>query len=280
MSVPAVGALAASVAACVLVLAIGLRGAVLELHLDHPDSAALREAAWSRGLGVWEVVRACISGLALALCLVTALPLLLVVGAAIAPSIWIRLRAEAVRERASTALGRVIASAEASLRAGASLPAALRRAAESCGEPLMAAPIEEAVRAFDLGAGLEASLTAAAGVSRDGRVRLALGTIALGIAERLPRERLADLLAQIGDRAEFEDRLASEVRARAAGARQQQRLLALLVPLIAVYLSITVPSLAATLGSDLGRFVLIPAAAMLEITGIVAGRRIVQGALA
>ena len=44
---------------------------------------------------------------------------------------------------------------------------------------------------------------------------------------------------------------------------------------LAAYLSLTVPTLALTLGSPLGRTVLIPAAVVLELAGIVLSRRAV-----
>ena len=53
-------------------------------------------------------------------------------------------------------------------------------------------------------------------------------------------------------------------------------LLAAVVPLLAAYLVVTMPGLALTLGSGLGRTVLVPAAAALEIAGITVGRRIVR----
>ena len=66
--------------------------------------------------------------------------------------------------------------------------------------------------------------------------------------------------------------------ARTAGLRSQVVLLALVVPAIAGYLAFTVPSLAATLGQPVGRFVLIPAALALEVIGVIASRRAVDGA--
>ncbi|MBU6424618.1 MAG: hypothetical protein KGQ88_11325, partial [Chloroflexi bacterium] len=132
---------------------------------------------------------------------------------------------------------------------------------------------------FDLGASLASSLVAAADTSRDERVAAVFGTVALGVGERLPRERLADLLGAVASRLAFEDGLAREVAARAAGVRQQQRLIALLVPGIAAYLFVTMPVLAATLASDLGRFVLVPAAAALEVAGLVLSARVVRAAM-
>src|SRR5439155_1078049 len=81
------------------------------------------------------------------------------------------------------------------------------------------------------------------------------------------------LVRAVADRLAFEERLDEEVRARTGGLRAQVILLALVVPAIAAYIALTVPSLAATLGQPIGRFVLIPAAAVLEVVGVIASRR-------
>lgn len=275
-----VGALALATAVVALVLGLSLREATPpRFALPHPDASALRDAGWKGGLRRWEALRAALVAGAALTAAVLGVPVAVALLAGLSPSVWIRLRAEAARDRARRALGRILATTEGALRSGVSLPDALRRASEAGGDTLASRPFADAVRAFDLGASLDAALLAAAEVSGDRRLRLALGTIALGIAERLPRERLADLLAIVADRTSFEERLDDEVRARAAGARQQQRLLAALVPALAAYLTFTMPTLAGTLGSDLGRFVLIPAAVILEVTGIVLGRRVVSEAV-
>jgi Flp pilus assembly protein TadB len=100
----------------------------------------------------------------------------------------------------------------------------------------------------------------------------------MGIASRLPYDRAGILIAAIADRLAFEERLDEEIRARTAGLRSQVVLLALVVPAIAAYLAFTVPSLAATLGQPIGRFVLIPAAMALEVVGVMASARAVDGA--
>lgn len=280
MTIGLVGALAIATAAVALVLGLSLRDVLpRSVALPHPDAAALLDAGWTRGLRRWEALRAGAVAAALVVAGALGMPLAVAAFAGLVPSLWVRLRAEAARDRARRALARIVATTESALRSGLSLPDALRRACEASGDRLAARPLLEALRAFDLGASLDAALTAKAGRCRDERARVVLGSLALGIAERLPRERLADLLAAVGDRASFEERLDDEVRARAAGARQQQRLLAALVPAIAAYLAFTMPTLGATLGTDLGRYVLIPAAAALEVVGIVLGRRIIRGAL-
>lgn len=280
MSVAAVGALAAATAAVALVLALALRDArPRPVAMPHPDAAALADAGWSADLRRWEAIRAAVTLGALLAAMTAGIPIVIASLAVIAPSIWVRLRAEAARDRARRALGRILASTGSALRSGLALPDALRRGADASGDALAARPFSEALRAFDLGASLDSALTAAAHECRDERARVAIGSLALGIAERLPRERQADLLAEVADRVSFEERLDDEVRARASGARQQQRLLAGVVPALALYLAITMPTLAATLGSDLGRFVLIPGALVLEVGGILLGRRVVRGAL-
>lgn len=279
MSEAAVGALASATA----LLALALIPVVGELPrlppITHPDAVFLRDAGWMRGLRRWEQMRGLLVLAAAAGWLLFGLPWLAIAAGVVAPSVWVRLRAEEARARSRRGLGRVIASVEAALRSGVSLPEALRRSLELDVDPLTTADLRNAVRQFELGSSLDAALTSAGKDARHAGARLALSTLALGIAERLPRERLADLLAVVADRLTFEEQLDEEVRARAAGARQQQRLLALLVPAMAAYLALTMPTLATTLGSDLGRFVLIPAAASLEVAGIVLGRRIVRGAV-
>lgn len=281
MSLLAAGTLAAATAAAAVALLVPLRGVALTgARVPHPEAASLADAGWQGGIVGWEAARCG----AIAACGVAAialgLPLALAAAAAAAPSVWIRFRAEAARDRARRAFGRILAMTESGSRAGLSLPEALRRAADAVGDPLASRPLLETLRAFDLGASLDAALTLAAGRTADEHARVALGSIAVGVAEQLPRERLADLVASVAERAEFEQRLADEVRARAAGARQQQSLLAVVVPAIAAYLALTMPALASTLGSDLGRFVLIPAAACLELGGILIGRRIVRAVAA
>jgi len=64
------------------------------------------------------------------------------------------------------------------------------------------------------------------------------------------------------------------VRARTSGLRLQIVLLAALVPGLALYLALTVPGMAETLATPLGRFVLLPVAAILEVIGILASRRV------
>ncbi|MDE3102176.1 MAG: hypothetical protein KGJ98_08055 [Chloroflexota bacterium] len=273
-----VGALAAATAVTAGVLAKVVPD-VAPPAVSHPDRTALADAGWARPLREWEAVRAGLVVAAVVLAVAAGWPPALGSLAAVAPSIWIRARAAAARDRAHRAILPLVVATEAALRSGAALPDALRRALVSEPDALATRPLRSALDAFDLGASLASSLVAAADTSRDERVAAVFGTVALGVGERLPRERLADLLGAVASRLAFEDGLAREVAARAAGVRQQQRLIALLVPGIAAYLFVTMPVLAATLASDLGRFVLVPAAAALEVAGLVLSARVVRAAM-
>jgi Flp pilus assembly protein TadB len=278
---PAVaGAIAAALSVACALFVASARGKRVSLRVAHPDLRALDDVNWRRSLWHWEVLRAsCISAGAV-LSSVVPLPLIAVLAAsALAPSFFLRSRAAAARWRARLATTQLLRATEAALRSGASLPAALRRACDDAsGDRLARRPFVDALRAFDLGAPLDRALQAAAHHATDTRTRIALETLAMGIASRLPYDRAGVLVAAIADRLAFEERLDEEIRARTGGLRSQVLLLALVVPAIGAYLSFTVPTLAATLEQPIGRFVLIPAAVVLEVFGVIASRRAIDGA--
>jgi len=277
VSIAAAGALAMALAVTCAV--IGPFARLRVPRSPHPDARALAAAGWSRPLWQWEGVRAACALVALLLAPALGLPALIGAAGAIAPSILIRLRADAAARRARVATTRLLRAAEAVLRSGGALPEALRRAVDACDDRVARRPFAEALRAFDLGAPLDEALRSAAAATRDRRARMALDTLAIGVALRLPGDRAGLLVAAVTDRLAFEERLDEEVRARTSGLRSQVLLLAALVPGIAVYLAITVPSLGVTLSAPFGRTVLVPAAIALELLGIVASRRAVEGVL-
>jgi Flp pilus assembly protein TadB len=281
MSFALVGAIAAALAASCAVLALFFRHPTSPVfHLGHPDHRELDDVNWRLPLWQWESLRAgCIIASAI-LSFATPVPLVGTLAAgALAPSVVLRSRAAAIRWQARLATTHLLRATEAALRSGASLPEALRRACGAAAEDRLARrPFVDALRAFDLGAPLDQALRTSARSATDPRSRIALETLAMGVASRLPYDRAGILVAAVADRLAFEERLDEEMRARTAGLRSQVVLLALVVPGIAAYLALTVPSLAATLGQPIGRFVLIPAAAALEVIGVVASRRAIERA--
>jgi Flp pilus assembly protein TadB len=196
-------------------------------------------------------------------------------GALTRPIGWWRDRREA-RAARTHALG-VLRSTHAALRSGVPLAGALRLALDGA-PPLGRSPFLRALRSFELGSPLDVALSPSR-VASDRTVALALSALAIVSAEQLPASRAAAIVGSVADRIAFDERLSQEMSARTSGLRAQVVLLALVVPALALYLLLTLPGLADTLTTPLGRFVLIPAALLFEIAGIVASRAIVRGAI-
>lgn len=279
MSPSLIGGVAVFIAVGAVVLSSVARAGPLPATIRHPDAQELVVARLGWSLLRWEGFRAGLIGLALIAALGLQLPWPIVPAAAAGPSIWIRARAGAARDRGRRAMTRLVSGAEAALRSGATLPEALRREANATSDPLARDLVSAAIRAFDLGASLDAGLRSAALTTRDPRIAMVLETLGLAAEERLSSTRAADLLGGLADRLAFEERLEDEVHARASGARQQQKVLALLVPAIALVLIGSMPALGTALDTTLGRFVLIPGAVAFEVAGVVLARRIVNEAL-
>ncbi len=253
------------------------------LRWRDPDTAALGELRLgvppgesSVRMGRWLLAR---SSAALALGVVaaaTGMPIVLgaAIGAA-APSLWLRLRLDGARRRARRSSTHLMRSVYAALSSGASVADALRRGLAGCTDRLAARPLEDAMASFSVGAALDRALLDASASVGDHRIRAALETLALGIGERLPIERVAALAGRVSESLVFDEQLDDEVQARASGLRAQVWLVALLIPALSAYLLLTVPTLASSVGSGVGRTVLLPAAAAFEILGIVLSRRIV-----
>ena len=244
----------------------------------HPDAAALADSGWRVGVVRYECLRALLVAAGAALAYAAGIAPLAALALAPVPSIVVRVRAGSARDRARSSTTGILQTTHAMLRSGIALPEAIRRAASGCGDALARRPFERAIERFDLGDPLDVAIRAAVAASPDRRLVATFHTLALGVSERLPIERAASLLAAMAERAVHDDRLDAEVRARSAGVRLQSYLLAAIVPALAVYLVATMPGLGATLATTLGRTVLLPSAALLELAGIVVGRRIVRGA--
>lgn len=274
MSVVLAGAIATALAVTCLMLTPFGSPSLSWPFPAHPERSVLRDAGWTRSLAAWECVRAVavICGLALAGPFGAAPGA--VIGAA-APSIVARALATRNREERARQTLPLLQMTLAGLRSGASLTEALRLAT-GAGRETAPSPFARAVRAFDFGAPLDVALREARAEARDRRVILGLEALSLCVAEQLPATRSATLIASAVDRLVFEQRTADDVRARTSGLRIQVVLLAALVPGLALYLALTVPGMRETFTMPLGRFVLLPMAAILETAGIFASRRVVS----
>ena len=272
MSLESAGAIATALAVTCLVLIPLGSSRVWDQSMRHPERSVLREAGWTRSLLTWECVRvaAIICGLTVASA-VGATPLGLI--GALVPSIVARTLAARRRDERARQTIALLQMTLAGLRSGAGLTEALGLASAS-GPEVDFGPFAAALRAFDLGAPLDAALRDVRGRTRDHRLIVGLDALSLCIAEQLPASRCVTLIASTIDRLLFEQRIVDDVRARTSGLRLQIVLLAALVPGLALYLALTVPGMAETLATPLGRFVLLPVAAILEVIGILASRRV------
>jgi Flp pilus assembly protein TadB len=274
VSIVLVGAIALALAVtCLVLLPFGSQR-VLPRTIAHPEGSVLHEAGWNRSSLEWEALRAIATVCGLALGGAFGIAPVGLIGAA-APSLIARTIAGRRRNERARATVALLQMTLASLRSGASLTEALRFATKP-GQEIEPGLFGAALRAFDLGAPLDVALREARVRARDHRVVLGLDALAMCVAEQLPASRCATLIASAVDRLVFEQRIADDVRARTSGLRAQIVLLAALVPGLALYLALTLPGLAETLSMPLGRFVLIPVAAILETAGIIASRRVVS----
>lgn len=271
MSPVLAGAMAAALAVTCLVLVPFGSPAV---SMKHPEHQVLREAGWTRSMLAWEGLRAVSSLIAVVFATYLGFLPLALIGPAI-PTFMVRTVAARRRDERARETIALMQMTLAGLRSGATLTEALRLAVGSGSEPEIG-PFARAVRAFDLGAPLDVALRESRARARDPRVILGLDALALCVAEQLPGSRCAMLVSSALDRLVFEQRLADDVRARTSGLRTQIALLAALVPGLALYLALTVPGVMETFTTPLGRFVLLPLAALLEAAGIVASRRVVS----
>jgi tight adherence protein B len=265
------GAVAAGVAVAALLVAP--LGSITPPRLGHPERDLLRASGWSLSAGRWEAARAAIILVTLAVGQLGGAPYLVPL-AAVGPSIALRWRVSSRRTAAARRSLEVLQSVHAGLRAGSGLAQAVRSAVERT-DPILRDPFDAALRSFDLNGALDGALRTAARSAWDPRLAFTLEALALVAAEQLPSLRAAALIGAAADRLTHEQRLREEVLARTSGLRGQIVLLALLVPVLALYLGLTMPGLAGTLTSPLGIYVLIPAALVLEVSGILASRAIV-----
>jgi Flp pilus assembly protein TadB len=266
------GAIATGLAVTCLALVPLGSSRLWELSITHPERSLLDEAGWTRSLLTWECVRVFTIAFGLALASAMSAPALGLV-AAVVPSIVARTLAARRREKRARQTVALLQMTVAGLRSGAGLTEALRLASTS--EPECEfGPFAAALRAFDLGAPLDVALRGARAQTRDHRLTVGLDALSLCVAEQLPASRCVTLIANTIDRLVFEQRIADDVRARTSGLRVQIVLLAALVPGLALYLALTVPGMAEALTTPLGRFVLVPLAATLEVIGILASRRV------
>ncbi|MBA3689693.1 MAG: type II secretion system F family protein, partial [Chloroflexi bacterium] len=92
-----------------------------------------------------------------------------------------------------------------------------------------------------------------------------------------PASAAAEVLAQLGEATRMNQSIARQAAAESRGLRIQALILAVVIPLLFAYLLLVNPELVDPVtNTPLGRFVLLPAAALLEVVGIWLSLRIAR----
>lgn len=207
-------------------------------------------------------------------------PLCALLGVAIgflAPRLYVRWLVQAQAGRSEAQAPHLLQTLITQLSGGATYLEALRQARQQTTDPWIRLDLDSVLHRFLLNVPLEEALADVRSRIRSRNLGLVIDTLALCCATRMPASGARVLLQEIGSTVRFNVYLQQEVRARAAGQRLQVWLLALLVPAIFVYFRLVAPDLLSTLDTTaLGRFVLLPGAALLEFLGLYLSVRVTR----
>ncbi len=157
----------------------------------------------------------------------------------------------------------------ANLTAGSTYLDALRQARLAAQDHWIQEDLDYVIQRFMLDVPLEVSIREIRSRVRSQNLGLIWDNLAACCANRVPTHTARALFMELSSTIQFNVQLANEVRARASGQRIQVWLLALIVPGMYLYLRLLSPDLLSVLDETLiGRYVLLPAAALLEVLGL------------
>ena len=187
---------------------------------------------------------------------------------------WL-VRSQALRSEAGAPA--LLQAVVAGLSAGNTYLDALRHARRACHDPWIGEDLDFVIQRFILNVPLADSLREVRARITTRNLGLIWETLSICDANHLPAQAGRTLLVELSSAVQFNLQLANEVRARSAGQRAQIWLLAVIVPGMYLYLRLVNPQLLSVLDETmLGRFVLFPLAAALEVAGIALSLRIAR----
>ena len=173
--------------------------------------------------------------------------------------------------------GRLLQSLVTGLTAGGTYLDALREARVRCTDPWLGQELDLITQRFLLDAPLHEAVKEVRERTPTRNLGLIWQTLAVSTEHHLPTQKARSLLIELSATVQFNVQLANEVRARSAGQRAQIWLLAIIVPAMFLYLKWISPDLLSVLDQTVvGRFILVPAAAVLELGGILLSIRIAR----
>ena len=161
--------------------------------------------------------------------------------------------------------------------AGSTYLDALRQARLTCTDPWIREDLDYVIQRFLLDVPLHESLQTIRGRVTTRNLGLIWETLMICAANQLPTHAARTLFFELSSTIQFNVQLANDVRARSSGQRAQIWLLAVIVPGMYLYLRLMSPQLLSVLDeTTLGRYLLFPLAAALEVIGLALSFRIAR----
>ena len=172
---------------------------------------------------------------------------------------------------------RLLQAVLSGLTAGSTYLDALRQSRLACTDPWIREDLDYVIQRFLLDVPLHESLQVVRGRITTRNLGLIWETLTICAANQLPAQAARTLFFELSSTVQFNIQLASEVRARSSGQRAQIWLLAVIVPGMYLYLRLMSPQLLSVLDETMvGRYILFPLAAALEVVGLALSFRIAR----
>ena len=195
----------------------------------------------------------------------------------LAPRLYLAWLVHAQSRRSESEAPRLLQALLSGLTAGSTYLDALRQARLTCTDPWIREDLESVIQRFLLDVPLHESLQAVRARVTTRNLGLIWETLMICAANQLPTQAARTLFFELSSTVQFNIQLAYEVRARSSGQRAQIWLLAVIVPGMYLYLRLMSPELLSVLDeTTVGRYILFPLAAALEVIGLALSLRIAR----
>lgn len=193
----------------------------------------------------------------------------------VAPRSYLDFLVRAQERRTEAEAPRLLQILLASLAAGQTYLEALQEARARIRDRWLRDDLDHIVTQFHLDVPLEDSIAEVRQRTAGRNLALVWDNLAICIANRIPAARAKHLFVELSATVQFNVQVHDEVRAKTSGQRVQIWLLAAIVPGLFLYLRLLNRDFFAVLDeTTIGRFVLFPLAAFLEVLGIVLSFRV------
>lgn len=193
------------------------------------------------------------------------------------PRLYLAWLVHAQSRRSESEAPRLLQAVLSGLTAGSTYLDALRQARLTCTDSWIREDLDFVIQRFMLDVPLHESLQAVRARVTTRNLGLIWETLMICAANHLPTQAARTLFFELSSTVQFNVQLANEVRARSSGQRAQIWLLAVIVPGMYLYLRLMSPQLLSVLDeTTVGRYILFPVAAALEVIGLALSFRIAR----